>query len=149
MAAHFTNKIKPPKSHSSIESNLVKLCRQMKKYFNDMVLAGAPSPVVCGIKFDGSFMETFVLHMPSPKVYCVYKLAGVDAYHGLEQFNLIPALISHLLQAKNMILKVIDDVEAAILTVNENLRKLECSSPSSWLSYDYCVFMRERKRTTE
>ena len=92
--------IKPPKSHSSVESDPVKLCRQMKQGFNDMVLAGVPSPVVCGIKFDGSFMETFALDMPSPKVYRVYKLAGTDIYRDLEQFDLIPALISHLLQVK-------------------------------------------------
>ena len=81
-----------------------------------MVLAGVLSPVVCGLKFDGLFMETFALDMPAPKVYRVVKLASIDIYRDLSQFNLIPSIVSHMVRVRNIAVKVAQDAEE---TVNE------------------------------
>ena len=69
VATHVTNKkhkliiteVKPPKSHSSVESDMVKLGRQMKQCFNKMVIAGVPSPGVCAFKFDRAASEQTML----------------------------------------------------------------------------------------
>ncbi|CAO3656714.1 unnamed protein product [Mucor fragilis] len=133
--------IKPPKHHSSVESDCVKLCRQMKQCFNDLVLAGVPSPIVCGLKFDGFFMETFVLDMPAPKIYRVAKLASVDIYRDLSQFSLIPSVVSHLVQVKNIAVKVAQDTEETILADHRHLRHPKPSLPSSWISYNHYVLI--------
>ncbi|OAD01816.1 hypothetical protein MUCCIDRAFT_111155 [Mucor lusitanicus CBS 277.49] len=139
--------IKPPTSHSSVESDTVKLGRQMKYCFNQLVLSGVPSPVVCGLKFDGFFMETYAMDMTAPKIYRIFKLASVDIYRDLSQFTLIPTIVSYLLQIRSIAVKVAKDAESTILAANNDLRQPEPSLPPSWLTYDHYVLTRKRRRT--
>ncbi|KAL9549887.1 hypothetical protein MBANPS3_004990 [Mucor bainieri] len=66
-----------PKSHnSSVESDLVKLGKQMKTMCNDLVQKRTPQPTVCGLLCQGENVCTFIMNMPSPRVYRMTKLSA-------------------------------------------------------------------------
>lgn len=62
----LVSEFKPTKNYSSVESDLVKLARQMKLSYNHLVIHGVPEPLVCGLFCDGLKLTTFVLDLVSP-----------------------------------------------------------------------------------
>lgn len=110
--------------------------------------AGVPSPLACGLKFD-DFLWMHALDMPAPKFYRIYKLTNVSVYLGLFKFSLIPNIVPHFLQVRNIALKTAVDADKAILAANEWLRRPEPTPPTSWLTCDRYVLARKRRGASE
>ncbi|CEG64292.1 hypothetical protein RMATCC62417_01290 [Rhizopus microsporus] len=67
---------KPTEQNSTIESDSVKLARQMRTIYNDLVLNGVECPLVCGILAEGRHLKTFVMDMISPKLMYAFALTS-------------------------------------------------------------------------
>jgi hypothetical protein len=96
----LVSEFKPTKSNSAVESDLVKLGRQMRSIYNDLVRLRLRNPVVCGIRSEGTQLTTYCMDMPSPNLYRMTKLAEISLYENIEQFILLPNIIMKLLQLK-------------------------------------------------
>lgn len=89
------------KSHNlAVESDLIKLGKQMKLVFNDLVEKRVPKPTVCGLLCQGENLNAYVMDMPSPYTYLMVKLSKVTLCRNIEELNLLPAFISKLVQVK-------------------------------------------------
>ncbi|KAG1056192.1 hypothetical protein G6F43_001898 [Rhizopus delemar] len=60
---------KPTEKNSNVESDLVKLAKQMKEILNKLIINGAMKPKVCGIHCEGENVQTYVMDIPSPRLY--------------------------------------------------------------------------------
>ncbi|KAI8077167.1 hypothetical protein BDF21DRAFT_385063 [Thamnidium elegans] len=58
---------KPTEQNAYVESDLVKLAKQMKETLNNLVIKGVTNPKVCGIHCEGESVLTYVMDLPSPK----------------------------------------------------------------------------------
>lgn len=89
------------KSHnSSVESDLVKLGKEMKLVYNDLIKKRIPEPTVCGLLCQGKYLSTFSMDMPSPFTYRMVKLSKVTLCRNIQELHLLPTFISKLIQVK-------------------------------------------------
>ncbi|KAG2217928.1 hypothetical protein INT45_012591 [Circinella minor] len=57
---------KPKSRNSAVESDLIKLGKQMKLMYNELVEKRVPTPTVCGLLCQGENLATYVMDMSFP-----------------------------------------------------------------------------------
>ncbi|KAI8997159.1 hypothetical protein BDB01DRAFT_713722 [Pilobolus umbonatus] len=55
---------KPTEKNSYVESDLVKLAKQMKETLNEMIMNGVSKPEVCGVYSEGENVQQFKTSSP-------------------------------------------------------------------------------------
>ncbi|CAO3664867.1 unnamed protein product [Rhizopus stolonifer] len=136
-----------PKSHnSSVESDLVKLGKQMRLIYNDIVQKRTPEPKVCGLLCQGENLYTFMMDMPSPQTYRMIKLSKITLCRNIAELHLLPVFISRLIQIKNIALENVKKAEDGIISANNSTHRQPCNPPESWLSYNSCQLSRSSKK---
>ncbi|KAL9550209.1 hypothetical protein MBANPS3_004838 [Mucor bainieri] len=99
------SEFKPAKSHSQIESDRVKVDRQMRLTYNHLVLHGVPNPRVCGILCDGFMLSTLIMDL----------FGETPVFTSLHQLFPITTMLYHLNHIKNIALNALVDAENAIV----------------------------------
>lgn len=61
--------------NSYVESDVVKLGKQMRVALNTMISNGVSAPRVCGIVNEGTNISTFVMDVTSPRIYRMITVA--------------------------------------------------------------------------
>lgn len=97
---------KPKDNNSAVESDFLKLAKQMKLMFNDAVEKRIPEPTVCGLLCQGPVLKTYVMDMPSSQIYRLVKLSTVTLSRNINELHLLPTFISRLIQIKVLFNKV-------------------------------------------
>ncbi|KAG1520862.1 hypothetical protein G6F46_009038 [Rhizopus delemar] len=133
---------KPTENNSAVESDEVKLGRQMKAAYNDLVEDRIPNPIVCGMLAQGKRMSNYVMDMISPQLYRFRKFSEVDLCFTLSQLDSLPTIVLRLLQLKNVDLETVIKSETAILSNTENMH----IPPKHWLTVDNYLLARKRKK---
>ncbi|ORY99348.1 hypothetical protein BCR43DRAFT_226812 [Syncephalastrum racemosum] len=113
----MVGEVKPPNaSISQAESDLVKIGKELRLMLNRLILLGTPDPVVCGILVEGFNMTTFTMDLPAPQLYRMQMLAQTPIFRRRTDFVCIPALLSRLVQIKDIAIGTARNVyETAIL----------------------------------
>ncbi|KAI8077020.1 hypothetical protein BDF21DRAFT_384817 [Thamnidium elegans] len=137
---------KPKSRNSAVESDLIKLGKQMKLMYNELVEKRVPKPTVCGLLCQGENLSTYVMDIPSPYTYRMVKLSKVTLCRNIEELHLLPAFISKLIQVKNITLENVKKAEDCIITANSSMHRQPCNPPESWLSYSSCQLSRSSKK---
>jgi hypothetical protein len=106
---------KPTEKNSHVESDLVKLAREMKGTLNKLVMKGAVQPRVCGIHCQGENVLTYIMDLPSPKLYRLINVSKIKLFKNLDQISLLPNVITHLLCLKNVASETATKIEDAAL----------------------------------
>lgn len=91
---------KKTNKNSTIESDTVKLGKQMRSTYNDLVSKRIPNPVVGGVICQGDEIITYFMDMQSPKQYRMVKISKVKLFKSLEELYLLPHIISSIVQLK-------------------------------------------------
>lgn len=125
---------KPTEKNSYVESDLVKLAKQMKVTLNEMIMNGVSKPEVCGVYCEGENVHTYIMDLPSPKLYRLVNASRIKLFKRLDQISLLPNVITHLLCLKNVALKTATKVETASLYSYNNLKRPAPNPPEEWLS---------------
>lgn len=87
-------------NHSAIESDKVKLGKQMKAIYNELVMNRVQNPVVCGIICEADDIYTYYMDMKSPKLYRLVSVSKVKLFRTLDEFYFLPYVISCIIQLK-------------------------------------------------
>ncbi|KAG2206919.1 hypothetical protein INT45_001264, partial [Circinella minor] len=140
---------KPTENNSAVESDEVKLGRQMKAAYNDLVENRIPNPIVCGILAQGKCMSNYVMDMISPQLYRFRKNSEVDLCFALSQLDSLPAIVLRLLQLKNVALETAIKSETTILSNTENMHRSPHIPPKHWLTVDNYLLARKRKKSSD
>lgn len=99
---------KKTNNYSTIESDIVKLGKQIKSTYNDLVSKRIPNPTVCGIICQGDEIITYFMDMQSPKQCRMVKVSRVKLFKSLEELYFLPHIISSIVQLKvRIILNII------------------------------------------
>ncbi|KAI8875860.1 hypothetical protein K501DRAFT_201728 [Backusella circina FSU 941] len=130
LIAEFKHK----EQNSYIESNLVKLAKQMKSTLNLLVSDGVNEPKVCGIHCEGENVYTFIMDMPSPKLYRMCNVSKIKLFKNLDQVSLLPSVLSHFLYLKTIASQTAAKIEAAVLYKYNNLKRPSPVPPKDWIS---------------
>lgn len=96
----IVTEFKPKSRNSAVESDLIKLGKQMKLVYNDLIEKRVPKPTVFELLCQGENLNTYVMDMPSPYTYRMVKLSKVTLCRNIEELHLLPAFISKLVQVK-------------------------------------------------
>ncbi|KAG2237880.1 hypothetical protein INT48_002184 [Thamnidium elegans] len=96
---------KKTNNYSAIESDIVKLGKQMRLTYNDLVSKRILHPVVCGIICQGDDKITYFMDMQSPKQYRMFKISKVKLFKSSEELYFLPHIISSIVQLKNVALE--------------------------------------------
>ncbi|KAI8646947.1 hypothetical protein BD408DRAFT_409486 [Parasitella parasitica] len=137
---------KPTEKNSYVESDLVKLAQQMKVTLNEMIMNGVSKPEVCGVHCEGENVYTYIMDLPSPKLYRLANASKIKLFKSLDQISLLPSVITHLLCLKNVASKTATKVETASLYSYNNLKRPAPNPPEEWLSSVKAVLSRLPKK---
>ncbi|KAI9302392.1 hypothetical protein BJ944DRAFT_257157 [Cunninghamella echinulata] len=151
----FTNRykilvgeIKAPNSSSTIESDLIKLGKQMKILYNQLVDKHIPDPIACGILIKGFNLSTYMLDLKSPNLYRLINISHITLFQSIDEIYKLPMILSRLLQLKNIITTTTEKTETfAINKFNNSSSLPKFQPPLSWLSNDIYLLSRKRKHS--
>ncbi|KAG0173133.1 hypothetical protein DFQ30_008805 [Apophysomyces sp. BC1015] len=121
----------PLYNSNQTESDQVKLGKEMRSMINDLVVKGTPDPAVCGVLVQGFDMSTFVMDLPSPKLYRLVKLSNLTMFKTLDQICNLPLITTRLVQLANIASNTVSKAEAAILSDHNRPR-----SQLGWISQE-------------
>lgn len=120
--------------NSYIESDLVKLAKQMKSTLNLLINDGVKEPKVCGIHCEGENICTFIMDLPSPKLYRLCNVSKIKLFKSIDQLSLLPGVLSHLLFLKSIASETAAKIEDAVLYKYNHLKRPSPVPPKDWLS---------------
>lgn len=137
--------------NSYIESDLVKLGKQMKITLNLLIKDGVKKPKVCGIRCEGEEVYTFIMDIPSPKLYRMCNVSKIKLFKNLDQISLLPSILSHLLHLKTIACETASKMEEAILYKYDNLKRPSPNPPTDWISIssvtvNVCLKNKQQKK---
>ncbi|OAC98167.1 hypothetical protein MUCCIDRAFT_115687 [Mucor lusitanicus CBS 277.49] len=137
---------KPTEKNSYVESDLIKLAKQMKETLNKLITNGVTKPKVCGVHCEGENIYTYVMDLPSPKLYRVINASKIKLFKNVDQMSLLPNVIKHLLCLKEVALETATKIEAASLYSHSHLKRPVSNPPMNWLSSGNVVLSRTPKK---
>ncbi|KAG2215053.1 hypothetical protein INT46_008287 [Mucor plumbeus] len=137
---------KPTEQNSYVESDLVKLSKQMKDTLNKLVIKGVTKPRICGIHCEGENVHTYVMDLPSPKLYRIINASKIKLFKNVDQMSLLPNVITHLLCLKGVASETATKVETASLYSYSKLKRPAPNPPVSWLSSENVTLSRIPKK---
>jgi hypothetical protein len=137
---------KPTEKNSNVESDLVKLAKQMKETLNKLIINGVMKPKVCGVHCEGENVQTYVMDLPSPKLYRITNTSKIKLFKNVDQMSLLPNVIKHLLCLKEVALETATKIEVASLYSHSNLKRPASNPPVNWLSSGNVVLSRNPKK---
>lgn len=120
--------------NSYIESDLVKLAKQMKSTLNLLINDGVKEPKVCGIHCEGENICTFIMDLPSPKLYRLCNVSKIKLFESIDQLSLLPGVLSHLLFLESIASETAAKIEDAVLYKYNHLKRPSPVPPKDWLS---------------
>jgi hypothetical protein len=124
---------KRPDQNSYVESDLIKLGKQMKLTMSKLVSDGIVKLKVYGVHCEGSNLYTYVMDLASPKVYRMINVAKVKLFGNLDQISLLPRILTHLMCLKNFALETALKIETAITSNCATLKRPAPCPPLYWL----------------
>jgi hypothetical protein len=137
---------KPTEQNSYVESGLVKIAKQMKATLNKLITSGVTMPKICGIHCEGENVHTYVMDLPSPKLYRMTNASKIKLFKNLNQISLLPYVITHMLCLKGVASETASKIETAVHYSYSNLKRPVPLPPLNWLSNDNVVLSRVPKR---
>jgi hypothetical protein len=96
------SEVKSPENRNGnpVESDLVKIGKEMAWMVNTLVNKGVPDPVVGGILLDGYKMKIFKMDIKYPKTYRMIELSSVMLFDNLQGISTLPAILANVMQLK-------------------------------------------------
>lgn len=73
--------------NSAVESDFIKLGKQMKLKYNDLIEKRVPKLTVCGLICQGENLNTYVMAMPFPHTYRMVKLSKTTLCRNIEELH--------------------------------------------------------------
>lgn len=101
--------------NSYVESDLVKLAKQMKVALNALVVEGVTKPKVCGVHYEGENVETYAMDISSPRLYRLTNASKIKLFKNLDQISLLPNAITHSLCIKGVAVETATKIETTAL----------------------------------
>ncbi|KAI8090102.1 uncharacterized protein B0P05DRAFT_529336 [Gilbertella persicaria] len=93
---------KSTEQNSYVESDMVKLTKQMKIALSELIINGVRKPKVCGIHCKGENVNTYVTDLSSPKLQKMINTSKVKLFKNLDRTSILPDAISHMLCLKEV-----------------------------------------------
>ncbi|KAI7847469.1 hypothetical protein BDC45DRAFT_562282 [Circinella umbellata] len=128
-------------SNNVIESDRVKMGREMKWMLNDLLKKGVHDPVVGGILLEGYKMKTYKMDLRYPQVYRMIQLSSVTLFDHLQGASMFPSILSNILQIKGIIRKTAIRAKKRALAKSDGEPRT-FSPPLSYMSTRHCVLQR-------
>ncbi|KAI8376855.1 hypothetical protein BD560DRAFT_422380 [Blakeslea trispora] len=131
-------------NYTAIESDRVKLGKQMRTINNELVLHRVPNPIVCGIICQGDDIFTYYMDMVSLKLYRIVKVLRVKLFRSMEELYFLAYIISSIVKLKNITLETTMKAETSLIEPAGNNHR----NPSMPLSFESYRLRRKRKRNS-
>jgi hypothetical protein len=108
----LTVEIKPPKksSESQLESDLVKVGKEMKDMIDALVDLGIETPTVAGALLEDFTMTTYTMQLVCEGVYIMLERNKVYLLRSSGDLSITPGITESLMQLANLIKSTIHDV---------------------------------------
>ncbi|KAG1439618.1 hypothetical protein G6F56_012234 [Rhizopus delemar] len=129
------SEVKPPSNANgnALESDIVKIRKQMAWMLNMLIRQGVSHPVVGGILLEGFKMTAYKMDLQYPRTYRMIELASHSLFDNLQDISALPSIISSVIQLKNIIKKTAIKAKRVALEKAEGVR-LEYSPSLSFTS---------------
>lgn len=137
---------KPTEQNPYVESDLVKLAKQMKVILNKLIINGVTKPKICGVRCEGENVHTYVMDLPSPKLYRIINTSKIKLFKDLNQISLLPNAITQLLCLKEISTETAAKIETASTYSYKHLKRPVSNPPVSWLSSENVFLSRVPKK---
>ena len=85
---------------NAVESDTIKVGKQMALMLNKLIRQDVSYPVVGGILLEGLKMITFKMDLKYPKSYRMIELASHNLFDNIQDISTLPHIISSVLQLK-------------------------------------------------
>ncbi|KAG2219619.1 hypothetical protein INT45_011344 [Circinella minor] len=90
------SEVKPPSNANSnnvVESDLVKIGKEMKWMINNLIKRGIENPVVCGILLQGFVLTTYKMDLLYPKIYRMIELKSITLPKSLHEVTVLKTML--------------------------------------------------------
>lgn len=89
---------KHPTGRQQLESDFIKLGKEMRYMINKLIKIGVDKPIVCGILVSNNSLQTFRMELKAPMLYAQIQLAKVQLTRTSDDLPMLPMLIAKLYQ---------------------------------------------------
>jgi hypothetical protein len=118
----------------------------MKETLNKLITNEVTRPKICGVHCEGENIRTYVMDLPSPKLYRIINTSKIKLFKNLDQMSLLPNVITHLLCLKKVASETATKIETAALYSYSNLKRSASNPPVNWLSSENVILSRTPKK---
>ncbi|ORX56916.1 hypothetical protein DM01DRAFT_299896 [Hesseltinella vesiculosa] len=137
--------VKRPNHRSNQEeSDLVKLGKELKVMYNQLVVQRVSSPVVCGILIDGFQLSTYTFDLAAPIVYRMYRVCEVQLFQNIMQLMTLPVILNRIVQLKNIVMETSKKSKQASIEKHCGQNLSPHLPPLHWLSNQTCSLSRKK-----
>ncbi|KAG2205020.1 hypothetical protein INT47_002644, partial [Mucor saturninus] len=123
-------------NYTAIESDRVKLGKQMRTVYNELVIQRVSNPAVCGIICQGDDIMTYIIDLYCPQLYRMIKMSKAKLFRSLEEFY------------DNIALHTTLKAEVSMVEAMERNHRNSSKPPETWLTFESHRLCRKRKRKT-
>ncbi|ORX55764.1 hypothetical protein DM01DRAFT_1335152 [Hesseltinella vesiculosa] len=135
---------KKPGYSPTMESDFLKIGKQMRSMINDLVRQNVCGPVVCGILVQGRQIRTFKMDLVALKTYRMIKIGQISMFEGKGDLSNLPAIVSRLMQVKAIAIETAHSAKSIAVERHTTLSNASLSPQAQWLS-DENFILRKRK----
>ncbi|KAI8335290.1 hypothetical protein EDC96DRAFT_524891 [Choanephora cucurbitarum] len=130
---------KPNANITQLVSDEAKLANFLKIMLDRLVLFGVPSPIVCGLIEDGTYLKTFKMMIGDDGKYDFVQLSHSKSVACIDDLLRLPILMQYFEQLRTIILDMQKKISLKML--GEDVPPCLSLVPSSWLrpSLEYPV----------
>ena len=90
----------PTGRQKQLESDFIKLGKEMRCMINKLIKVGVEKPVVCGILVNKNCLRTFCMELKAPMLYSQIQLSQVQLIRVSDDLPMLPMLIAKLYQVQ-------------------------------------------------
>ncbi|KAI9270467.1 hypothetical protein BDA99DRAFT_416573, partial [Phascolomyces articulosus] len=97
--------VKPPQKSSNhqLQSDYVKVGKEMKEMVDRLVKKGISNPITCGILVEGYEMRTYSLQLVADGVYLMIEHGFIELLRYPQSVCGVPGIMEHLMQLKSIL----------------------------------------------
>ncbi|KAI8139785.1 hypothetical protein BJV82DRAFT_626136 [Fennellomyces sp. T-0311] len=135
--------VKPPakSSRNQLQSDFVKLGKEMKDIIDALIDFGVEAPCACGILVEGFAVKTYSMQLKCEGVYVMLHHESVRLLETPEDVHSLPAIVECFVQLKNIVQPTIKRIDEIALSSEPSH-----GAPASWKRRSAGIPMRTAER---
>lgn len=125
--------VKPPtkSSQAQLQSDFVKLGKELKSIIDRLIGRGVENPTACGVLVEGYDCRTYSLRLVAEGVYLMVEHGCIQLLKSPQAVNSLPVIIEHLMQLRTLLGPTIMAINETVISTDSSRTSVGWKRPSA------------------